>query len=201
MEHNEILLETGSNELNLIEFFIDERDPLAGDVVRDYFGVNVAKVLEVIESPGLEPGKSAVDPCYMGTIPLRGQVLPVLDLGVWLGVDRARVGHEVILVTEFNGVVTGFLVSGVTMIHRVSWSEVKPPNRYVASLKTNCTTGLVEFEDRFVLMLDLEKVLAEMSPDGQNVHVAEGLDRIGEGYTALVADDSTTLRFLIQKSL
>ncbi|MFW5734039.1 MAG: chemotaxis protein [Oceanidesulfovibrio sp.] len=201
MNSNDILLETGSNELNLIEFFIDERDPLTGEVVRDFFGVNVAKVLEVIESPGLEPGKSAVDPCFLGTVPLRGQVLPVLDLGVWLGVERIRVEHEVILVTEFNGVVTGFLVSGVTMIHRVSWSEVKPPNHYIAALQTNCITGLVEFDDRFVLMLDLEKTLAEINPEGQNIFVGEGVERIGEGFSALVADDSTTLRLVIRQHL
>lgn len=201
LDSNDILLETGSNELNLIEFFIDERDPGSGEIVRDFFGVNVAKVLEVIESPGLEAGKSAVDPCFMGTIPLRGQVLPVLDLGVWLGVDRVRVEHEVILVTEFNGMVTGFLVSGVTMIHRVSWSEVKPPNHYVASLQSNCITGLVDIGDRFTLMLDLEKILAEINPEGQNIQVAENTKRIGAGFKALVADDSTTLRTVIRQHL
>ncbi len=201
VDSNDILLETGSNELNLIEFFIDERDPLTGEIVRDFFGVNVAKVLEVIESPSLVSGKSAVNPCFMGTIPLRGQVLPVLDLGIWLDVDRVRVEHEVILVTEFNGMVTGFLVSGVTMIHRVGWNEVKPPNHYVAALQSNCITGLVDFEDRFTLMLDLEKTLAEINPEGQNVHVNQDAERIGVGFKALVADDSTTLRSVIRQHL
>lgn len=201
MDSSEILLETGSNELNLIEFYIDERDPVTGEVVRDYFGVNVAKVLEVVENPGLVSGNSAVDPCFMGAIPLREQMLPVLDLGAWLNVDRVKVEHEVILVTEFNGVVTGFLVSGVTMIHRVSWSEIMPPNHYIAGLQSNCITGLVELGDRFVLMLDLEKILADLDPDNQNVNVADEVQAIGAGYTALVADDSTALRFIIRQHL
>ena len=86
MAQSEILLEAGTNELEIIEFFIDE-GPERG---LTSYGINVAKVLEVIESPGLVPIPGAPHPCFMGTIPLRELVLPVLDLAIWLGLPRVR---------------------------------------------------------------------------------------------------------------
>ena len=131
--------------------------------VTHYFGVNVAKVREVVEAPkGLEGSEAAVHPSFLGTIPLRDLILPVVDLSVWLDVDRAEDVNEPIIVTEFNGMITGFLVSGVTQIHRVNWKDVEPPNKYFSSMDTNCITGTVKINERFVLILALEQVLADL---------------------------------------
>jgi len=199
MSKDEILLETGTNELEIIEFFIDEIAPDTGEAKRGYFGINVAKVLEVIESPRLSVQEAATHPCFLGTIPLRDLILPVLDLSIWLNIEKSPTPYEVILVTEFNRTITGFLVSGVTQIHRVSWADVKPPSQYLSSMDTNCITSMVELEDRFVLLLDLEKILYELNPDfgqgdGELIHVEQGLK-------ALIADDSLTLRYMVQQKL
>ncbi|EGB16028.1 response regulator receiver modulated CheW protein [Pseudodesulfovibrio mercurii] len=196
MSQTEILLETGTNELEIIEFFLDEVTP-AG-VERQYFGVNVAKVLEVVEAPrGLEGSEAAAHPSFLGTIPLRDLILPVVDLSVWLDMERSPAANEPIIVTEFNGMITGFLVSGVTQIHRVCWADVEPPSKYVSSMATNCITGTVKIKDRFVLMLDLEQVLADLDESGQTKgrmsHVVSD-----ERYRALVADDSTSVRQLLE---
>jgi two-component system chemotaxis response regulator CheV len=198
MAQADILLKAGTNELEIIEFYIDEDGGTAGD--RDYFGVNVAKVLEVIESPNFDrSAKSAVDPCFLGTIPLREKILPVLDLSIWLGLSRKTAVHEVILVTEFNNRITGFLASGVTQIHRISWSDIEAPSRYLSEMDTNCINGIARIEDRFVQMLDLEKILAEFDPAFQ------GHDditvRAPKQYTALIVDDSTVMRHLIKEKL
>jgi len=198
MAQADILLKAGTNELEIIEFYIDEDGEPAGN--RNYFGVNVAKVLEVIESPNFDRAvKSAVDPCFMGTIPLREKILPVLDLSIWLNLARKTTVHEVILVTEFNNRVTGFLASGVTQIHRLSWSDIEAPSRYLSEMDTNCINGIARIEDRFVQMLDMEKILAEFDPAFQ------GHDditvRAEKQYTALVVDDSTIMRHLIKEKL
>ncbi|THB62801.1 MAG: chemotaxis signal transduction protein CheV [Desulfovibrio sp.] len=200
MSQSDVLLESGTNELEIIEFYIDELQPGAPNPQREYFGVNVAKVLEVIESPGLVPLPSAPHPCFMGTIPLRDLVLPVLDLSVWLKMDKAPNDLEVILVTEFNKTVTGFLVSGVTQIHRFSWSSIQPPSHVLSRLDTNCITGMVDIEGHFVLMLDLEKVLSDLNPE---IYESEGVSQtaMGEGFRALIADDSTALRMMIHRNL
>lgn len=199
MSKDEILLETGTNELEIIEFFIDEINPDTRETKRGYFGINVAKVLEVIESPELPHQEAATHPCFLGTIPLRDLILPVLDLATWLSIEKSPSPYEVILVTEFNRTITGFLVTGVTQIHRVSWSEVKPPSQYLSNMDTNCITSMVELEDRFVLLLDLEKILYELNPDfgegeGELTHAEQGLK-------ALIADDSLTLRYMVQQKL
>lgn len=198
MSQQDILLETGTNELEIIEFFIHET---VGDKTEThYFGVNVAKVLEVVEAPdGLTGSEAAAHPSFLGTIPLRDLILPVVDLSVWLDVDRAKTANEPIIVTEFNAMITGFLVSGVTQIHRVNWNEVEPPSSYVANMETNCITGTVKINDRFVLMLDLEQVLADLDESGQTKINLSGLVA-EERYRALVADDSTSVRELLRNN-
>ncbi len=195
MSDQDILLETGTNELEIIEFFINENTDKG--VETRYFGVNVAKVVEVVEAPeGLTGSEAAVHPSFLGTIPLRDLILPVVDLSVWLDLDKADDVNEPIIVTEFNGMITGFLVSGVTQIHRVNWAEVEPPSKYVAGMATNCITGTIKINDRFVLMLDLEMVLADLDESGQTE--ANLSDVVAEErYRALVADDSTSVRQLL----
>ncbi|MEF2230179.1 MAG: chemotaxis protein [Pseudodesulfovibrio sp.] len=198
MSQQDILLETGTNELEIIEFFIREQGD--GAVETQYYGVNVAKVLEVVEAPeGLTGSEAASHPSFLGTIPLRDLILPVVDLSVWLKLPRAKSVNEPIIVTEFNGMITGFLVSGVTQIHRVNWKEVEPPSKYVASMATNCITGTVKIRDRFVLMLDLEQVLAELDESGST---QANLSNVvsDERYHALIADDSTSVRELLRKN-
>ena len=201
MNQTNILLETGTNELEIIELYIAEADPGAGAARNAYFGVNVAKVLEIIESPPqLEPASSSEHPSYLGVIPLRDMVLPVVDLSVWLGVERAQSSHEPILVTEFNGVRTGFLVSGVTMIHRVSWSEVEPPSRYLSDLPGNCITGTVRLGEHFALLLDLERALAELNALDTSEPEVEPAPETDTPLRVLLVDDSTSVRFLLRRN-
>ncbi|QAZ65903.1 chemotaxis protein [Solidesulfovibrio carbinolicus] len=195
MAQSDILLEAGTNELEIIEFFIDE-GPERG--VTNY-GVNVAKVLEVIESPGLEPLPGAPHPCFMGAIPLRDIVLPVLDLAVWLGLPRARRPHEIILVTRFNSRTTGFLATGVTNIHRFHWRDVEPPHQAISSLGANAVTGLVRHEGRFILLLDLEKIIFEL--DAGLPQDDDAPPPSAKRLRALVAEDSGVMRHMIRERL
>ena len=198
MLENDILLDTGTNEFEIIEFYIDEID--GGQDDRDYFGINVAKVLEVVEAPsGLETAEGAPHPSFLGTMGLRDIILPVIDLSVWLGIKRKPSEFELIVVTEINNVVTGFLVTGVTQIHRIGWADLKTPNKFIADMDSNCITGTVELDDRFVLMIDLERILGELDPE-----MAERSDgevyTAPENYTAVLVDDSVSVRALLNKN-
>lgn len=197
MSKQDILLETGTNELEIIEFFVREKH--GEEVSTHYFGVNVAKVLEVVEAPeGLEGSEAAAHPSFLGTIPLRDLILPVVDLSIWLEMDKPKEENEPIIVTEFNNMVTGFLVSGVTMIHRINWKDVQPPSLYVKNFVTNCITGTIEIGDHITLMLDLELALAELDTcnamDEGEITVAD------QRYRALIADDSTSVRNVLRQN-
>lgn len=200
MTSKEILLETGTNELEILEFFLLVRPEQGETPERLHFGINVAKVMQVIESPRLPPIPHAPNPSFLGTIPLRTHILPLIDLGRFLGVERERTEFEVVIVTEFSQAVTGFLVSGVTEIHRVSWEEVVPPTGYLGRVAAGCLIGTVQRDDHFIQMLDLETILAEMDPSSMQLAGFEEVRGTGT-YRALVVDDSPTIRVMLRDNL
>ncbi len=199
MNQTNILLETGTNELEILEFHIDSIGE-TGATETHSFGVNVAKVMEVISSPGLEHQPSAPHPSFLGLIPLRSHILPVIDLAVWLDILKLPNIQDNVIVTEFSQAVTGFLVTGVTEIHRVGWSEVIPPDGYMPKVGIQAIVGLVERNGHFIQLLDLETILADLAPAADR---EQGTLNFVSPRTirALVADDSATIRLMLKKSL
>jgi two-component system chemotaxis response regulator CheV len=113
---------------------------------------------------------------------------------------KVKTDHEVVMVTEFSQTVTGFLVSGVTEIHRVGWEDVLPPTGYLASAGTGSIVGLVERQGHFIQLLDLERVIAELDPEAGK-RALENVMRSEKRYKALVADDSATIRLMLKRLL
>ncbi len=199
MGKQEILLETGTNEFEMLEFYLDSPGENE-QVSTEYYGMNVAKVVEVIESPNLQQKEYAVNPCFLGTIPLRNLVLPVIDLSVWLGIERVKRPHENIIVSQFSNSIQGFLVSGVVEIHRLNWQQLIPPGRFIRQMETKSIIGMVDKEDYFIQLLDLEHIVATLNPE-----TSEDLWKTDiqapEQFRALVADDSPTIRKILEKNL
>lgn len=195
-----ILLEAGTNELEIVEFYLEEENSVTGpdgETYKGYYGVNVAKVLEIIRLPKITEMPQVSHPSVLGAFNLRDQIIPLVDLGLWLKKKRGQREPPKVIVCEFNNVTTAFLVSGVTRIHRISWEEVEAPNRYMSSLASNSITGVVRLEGRIIFLLDLEKIVAELNPQlgmrfEENVTWESGVQ-----YRALIADDSTLIREMI----
>ncbi|MDR2695488.1 MAG: chemotaxis protein CheW, partial [Deltaproteobacteria bacterium] len=125
-----ILLEAGTNELEIVEFYLDEEDGSNAASYRGHYGVNVAKVLEIIRMPKVTELPEVQHAAVLGAFNLRSKIIPLVDLALWLEKKTVQ-GHEPkTIVTEFNAVTTAFMVSGVNRIHRISWEEVEPPNPY-----------------------------------------------------------------------
>ncbi len=202
MAQNHILLDANSNELEIIEFYIEEELP-GGGMYTSYYGMNVAKVLSIIRRPPVTGVPSKHHPAALGTFNLRGKVLPLVDLALWLGKKISNSQNCKVIVSEFSGQVTAFLVSGVTRIHRMTWKQVEPPGRHLQSFSHDSVTGVVRFEQRIVFLLDMEQVIASMNPslslDAQAEKVEDAVD--GRGYTVLIADDSAAIRATIAKAL
>jgi len=189
------------NELEVIEFYIDEvlND---GASYRSYYGMNVAKVLEIIRKPPITgvPGKH--HEAALGTFNLRGKVLPLVDLGLWLDKKIVSEDSQKVIVSEFSGVVTAFVVSGVTRIHRMTWAQVEPPGKYLQAFSHDSITGVVRFDERIVFLLDMEHIISSMDPSVNLTSHAENVseDR-GSGYNVLLADDSASIRAIIAATL
>lgn len=214
MAQTNILLEAGTNELEVVEFYLDEmtppldEDPVSENGVpnlkpyRGYYGVNVAKVLEIIRMPKVTEMPEVQHPSVRGAFNLRSRIIPLVDLAMWLGkTPPPDADAPKTIVTEFNNVTTAFMVSGVNRIHRISWEQVEPPNKYVAAASNNTVIGVIQLEGRIGFLLDLEKVVASLNPK-----LKLNLDDLGEnwansGYRALVADDSSLVREMLRDLL
>ena len=200
MSQTNILLEAGTNEFEIIEFYIDEQAQGEEKPYRAYFGVNVAKVLEIIRLPTVTEMPHMPHPSVIGTFNLRSRVIPLIDLSLWLGKPMARNESTKVIVAEFNKVVNAFMVTGVTRIHRKSWNDVEPPTGYTAQFAARNFTGVVKFDDRIVLLLDMEQIIWDLNPA-----LAIRMDRTGRQdgvvdrthYKTLVVDDSNSIRRLI----
>jgi two-component system chemotaxis response regulator CheV len=189
------------NDLEIIEFYIDEATAEGGSY-RSYYGMNVAKVLEIIRKPPVTsvPGKH--HQAALGTFNLRGKVLPLVDLGRWLGNSTADASTHKVVVSEFSGVITAFVVSGVTRIHRMTWAQVEPPGKYLQAFSHDSVTGVVRFSERIVFLLDMEQIIASMDPSVSLYKHAEQISQAsGEGLHVLVADDSPSIRNIIAACL
>lgn len=198
MSQSKILLEAGTNELEVVEFYLEEDDPAQGGVYRGYYGVNVAKVLEIIRKPKITGMPEISHKCIMGAFNLRSHVIPLVDLSVWLGKKRHESEPPKVIVTEFNEVTTAFLVSGVNRIHRISWEAVEPPNSCISAMSGNSVTGVVKLEGRLVFLLDLERIVSDLDPR-LRLRLDEAVDwQAGPRYRALVADDSTVIREMLK---
>lgn len=154
-----ILLSSGTNELEIIEVFIDEEGGYRG-----YYGINVAKVLEIISLPQVinKPPNAAF--FVSGVFNHRGKVILLLDLAQWLGRRQLASEKPTVIITEFNKVTSAFLVSGVTRIHRTSWANIKPLDSFIQRY-CDAITGMILLENKTVLMLDLEKAMGELYPN------------------------------------
>lgn len=204
MSQTGILLESGSNELEIVEFFLDEKDE-NGEIYRGYYGVNVAKVLEIIRMPKITELPDTQNASILGAFNLRSHVIPLVDLSHWLGKELAETDEpRKVIVTEFNDVTTSFMVSGVNRIHRISWDEVDSPNNYVSKVSNTTITGIITIEKRIVFILDLEKIVADLNP-ALSLCIDEAVNWGSEvRYRALIADDSNLicemLKDLMQKA-
>jgi two-component system chemotaxis response regulator CheV len=199
----DLVLKVGTNQMELLEFQI-ERQEEDGTVYTGRYGINVAKVLEVIQMPELTE-VPASEPYVLGIMNLRGTTIPLLSLAKWMKIqepERNPASNKVII-TEFNGVRIGFIVHQASRIRRVAWKEIQIPPEIINEKYGGSITGTITLEDkRLLLLIDLEKIVADMSP-GQEAALelppppkAERKKR-----SILVADDSLVARKQILKVL
>jgi len=149
---------------------IDERTQLAGSNCmeillfslggRETFGINVFKVREVTLTPKVTrtPHMPAG---VQGVISLRGSVIPVIDLGAFVGIEASSdQSCSTLMVTEFCGRIQGFLVTDVDRIVRVEWDQVKCPDPTLVGAD-GLVTAITRLPDgRLVSILDVEQILA-----------------------------------------
>lgn len=187
----------GTNKLEILMFTLG-LDSRTGR--RETFGINVFKVREVMRTP---PITSAPDMprAVEGMVSLRGALVPVIDLAKYADV-RTETPRDIMIVTEYNGRTQGFLVEAVDTILRLDWSKMRVPPEMLVAEMGGLVTAVTELDDnRLVMMMDVEKVLAETSHRDDEVIFRSIQPFNKPGCTVLYADDSVVARGQIQGTL
>ncbi|WP_018409943.1 chemotaxis protein [Methyloversatilis thermotolerans] len=187
----------GTNKLEILMFSLGV-DSRTGK--RETFGINVFKVREVMRTPPVTAAPE-MPAAVEGMVSLRGALVPVVDLARFAQFP-SETSREVMIVTEYNGHTQGFLVESVDTILRLDWSQMRVPPAMLTANLGGLVTAVTELADgRLVMMLDVEKILAETA-DIDNEMVFKDIQPIGvENATVFFCDDSPVARSQITRTL
>ena len=192
METN-ILLENGTNELEILEFTIGGNN----------YGINVAKVREIISYQPVTPipnSHNSIEGIFMP----RDTMITVNNLSKELNLrESSDYSQDMMIITNFNRLNIAFHVQTVCGIHRVSWADIITPDKTVNTAESSIATGIVKINGKIIFILDFEKIVSDINPE-TGLKVSE-IDSLGvrnrNESTILIAEDSALLSSLIVDSL
>lgn len=205
-----ILTESGTNELEIIEFHLEKVAP-DGRTKTCYYGINVAKVREVIRVPETTDYPNA-QPHMIGVFSSREILTPLVDLAGWLGVPTSSdISKKYVIVTDFNRMTNGFLIDSISRIHRISWNDVESPSQFLEAGQQDCVVAVVRQDKKLIMILDFEKIIADINPElsmekydvtaDRKVDLNQRIVTKRNSKTVMVVDDSAFIRSLIQDTL
>ena len=148
-----ILLESGTNELEILEF----------KVADNYYGINVAKIIEILNYQHVTPVPNS-HPFVEGIFMPRDTIISVINLRKCLGYPDDPDNEGLLFITNFNNLNTAFHVDQVLGIHRVSWEDINTPDSTVSSEASGVATGVIKIDDHLVVILDFEKIVSSINP-------------------------------------
>ncbi len=182
-----ILLENGTNELEILEFTLDGNS----------YGINVAKIKEIINYTPVTPVPNA-HPSIEGIFMPRDTMITAIDLKNCLQ-KGASEPSGLFIITNFNKLDIAFHVDQVIGIHRVSWADIIKPGATVSTAEDGVATGIVKIDDKLIIILDFEKIVCDISPEtGLKLSDVEKLGkRERNNVPLLVVEDSPLLNKLI----
>lgn len=186
-----ILLENGTNELEILEFVVDGNS----------YGINVAKIREIIQYSPVTPVPNA-HPSVEGIFMPRDAMITAIDLRNCLQRGQSQPGG-LFIITSFNKLDIAFHVDSVIGIHRVSWVDIIKPGATVTTAEDGISTGIIKINGKLIIILDFEKIVTDINPEtGLKVTEIDALgEREGTDVPILIAEDSSLLRKLIIDSL
>ena len=187
-----ILLESGTNELEILEFKIAD----------NHYGINVAKIREILLYQPVTP-LPKTHPCIEGIFMPRDTMISVINLRKCLNLPENPDTDGLFIITNFNKLNTAFHVDEVLGIHRVSWKDIIKPDSTINAEDTAVSTGVIKLQDKLVVILDFEKIVSDINPETglkvSDMDNYQGRDRSSS--PILIAEDSPLLSKLICECL
>ncbi|MEN0648999.1 chemotaxis protein CheW [Caldifermentibacillus hisashii] len=135
-------------EMMLVEFYLG----------KELFGIPVKNVNEIIMPTQVTPVPRS-KPYIEGITDIRGEVLPVIDLAMFLSIPvQENSEQDRFIVTGINEQRAIFHVSGVEQI--LSVTKIEKPNDL--SNRNQFVSGVIRNQEQIVLLLDFEKMFSEI---------------------------------------
>ncbi len=193
MANTEILLESGTNEIEIMEFTI----------YNELYGINVAKVKEIMMTDKVKPmphAHSAVE----GIFKPRDTMLTVVDLPFYLsGKPTEKAGKDLFVITNFNKMNIAFRVQSVVGIQRISWNDIQKPDKTLNQGEEGIATGIAQCGNELVTILDFEKIVAEIAPEtGIQMEEIAALGRRRKNDSRIMCvEDSVLLSKMVEQAL
>ena len=186
-----ILLENGTNELEVLEFVVDGNS----------YGINVAKIKEIIPYQAVTPVPNS-HPSSEGIFMPRDTMITAIDLRNCLQRGESQEGG-LFIITSFNKLDIAFHVDAVIGIHRVSWVDIIKPGATVSTSDEGISTGIIKIDGKLIIILYFEKIISDINPEtGLKITEIDALGVRSENTVPiLIAEDSVLLRKLIVDSL
>lgn len=186
-----ILLENGTNELEVLEFTLDGNS----------YGINVAKIKEIITYQSVTPVPNS-HPSIEGIFMPRDTMITAIDLKNCLGRGESE-PKGLFIITNFNKLDIAFHVEEVLGIHRVSWRDIIKPDATISTTEESVATGIIKKDGKLIIILDFEKIVTDINPEtGLKVsEIGELGERNRSDVPILIAEDSPLLNKLIVDSL
>ena len=199
------ILEVGQNRMELVDFRLFRIDE-EGEEREGIYGINVAKVIEIIKMPEDISETPNTSEFVEGMFNLRGSVVPLVNLPKWMGIaepDELDRRNFKVIITEFNRIKVGFIVHETTKIRRVSWDDINAPELSSVSSVDSKVTGIIKVEnDELLLLLDFESIVDELGfYNKENREIALEKDEFGGNRTVLIIDDSSSARKIVNNAL
>jgi len=192
MESN-ILMESGTNELEILEFMIGN----------NHYGINVAKIKEIVPFNIVTPVPNA-NPSVEGIFMPRDLLITVIDLAKVINATSSEdPSKDMFVITNFNKLNVAFHVHKVVGIHRVSWVDIITPDATINTAENGIATGIIKINGKLIVILDFERIVSDISPEtGLKVSEIDKLEgRIRNTSPIVIAEDSPLLSKMIADSL
>ena len=183
-----ILLENGTNELEVLEF----------SVAGNSYGINVAKIKEIIPYQNVTPVPNA-HPSIEGLFMPRDVMITAIDLRNCLQRGVSEPGG-LFIVTNFNNLDIAFHVDSVVGIHRVSWSDIIKPSVAISNNNEGISTGIIKINGKLIIILDFERIVSDINPEtGLKIEEIDSIEhKVGRADKhIIIAEDSSLLNKLI----
>jgi purine-binding chemotaxis protein CheW len=130
----------------------------------EVFALDISKVREVLEFTQVT--KVPRTPSFMrGVINLRGSVVPVVDMRLKFGMPATETTvNTCVIIVEIaqddEVTVMGALADSVQEVMELDASQIEPPPKIGTRLRSDFLRGMGKHDDRFVLILDIDKVFS-----------------------------------------